>query len=467
MIPYYHWRDQLFITGYPPLGTLLYLIIFSLFGTENIFLPSIIVQFAFYILSGVFLYRTINLFYEKEAALLGASIYLFSPLVFSYATVGHLANGTVFFIIVVSYFFLKFIRDGNNKDLILTAYFISVGSLYKRPIILLFLICSAYLIVNKIKQKDLHLKFHLKILSLSLISFLPWYFIGTRSGGRFILSQLSTVDSLFSAFLMIQSQLSWPVFLLFMLSIIFALYKRDHLSVFFGIVFIVYYVLFTTVQQQTVHRYSMAFYPTISVFLAQFIYSILQKVRWRYAFKVAFSVLIIYLAILCIIPRSSTKLITFKYTDFENQQFPVEKSMEWILNETGDDERVLIFGFSRKYEFYARQKGIDREKIYPAKMNLSPSDDYKAFSQNLKELCKKQKISYIMFRAYNDRISNPFYNNMFRENGFIKKTIINTKKGERKIKKFLKENKYDAFKKFNMDDNYIYIYKLRNDFIEK
>lgn len=72
-----------------------------------------------------------------------------------------------------------------------------------------------------------------------------------------------------------------------------------------------------------------------------------------------------------------------------------------------------------------------------------------------------------MFRAYNDRISNPFYNNMFRENGFIKKTIINTKKGERKIKKFLKENKYDAFKKFNMDDNYIYIYKLRNDFIEK
>ena len=451
----------------PPLGTLLYLIIFSLFGTENIFLPSIIVQFAFYILSGVFLYRTINLFYEKEAALLGASIYLFSPLVFSYATVGHLANGTVFFIIVVSYFFLKFIRDGNNKDLILTAYFISVGSLYKRPIILLFLICSAYLIVNKIKQKDLHLKFHLKILSLSLISFLPWYFIGTRSGGGFILSQLSTFDSLFSAFLMIPSQLSWPVFLLFMLSIIFALYKRDHLSVFFGIVFIVYYVLFTTVQQQTVHRYSMAFYPTISVFLAQFIYSILQKVRWRYAFKVAFSVLIIYLAILCIIPRSSTKLITFKYTDFENQQFPVEKSMEWILNETGDDERVLIFGFSRKYEFYARQKGIDREKIYPAKMNLSPSDDYKAFSQNLKELCKKQKISYIMFRAYNDRISNPFYNNMFRENGFIKKTIINTKKGERKIKKFLKENKYDAFKKFNMDDNYIYIYKLRNDFIEK
>ncbi|RJO61048.1 hypothetical protein C4544_03870, partial [candidate division WS5 bacterium] len=48
-LPYYHWRDHLYITGYPPLGTLLYLIVYLTFGTGNVSIAPVLVQFSFYI----------------------------------------------------------------------------------------------------------------------------------------------------------------------------------------------------------------------------------------------------------------------------------------------------------------------------------------------------------------------------------------------------------------------------------
>lgn len=460
LIPDYSIWDHLFITGEPPLGTVLHLIIYLLFGAGNIYLAPVIVQFSFYILSGVFLYKTISLFCEKQTALLGASIYLFSPIIFTYATLGHLQSGVVFFIIITSYFFLKFIRDGHNNDLLLTAFFISVGSLYKREIILMLILCSAYLIVNKINQKDFTLKkqtTQIKILSLSLLSFLPWYFIGTRGADKIVLSHISTRDNLFSALLLIPTQLSWPIFSLFLLSIIFILFnKREKLPLFFLCVFGAYYVLYSALEQQTVHRYSMAFYPTIAVFLSQFIYSISQKVRWKHAFKIIFSVLIIYLAILCIVPRSSTKLITFKYTDFENQGFPHNMAEEWILNEASSDERAL-FLIRRSDEFNQRQKQISRERFYflslGSLLDLWSDDNLMTFRKMLREQCKELKISYIVFPVTEAEIMHPY----------------SSPKAKR-IMKFLKEDKYGDFimtKKFNFDDNYIYIYKLKGGLIEK
>ncbi len=465
LLPYYSWQDQVRLSAYPPILNILNLIVYFSVGTTTTgFLSPVIIQFAFYIISSVFLYKTINLYVEKETALLGASIYLFSPLVFSYASTIHLASGTVCFIVMVSYFFLKFLRDGENKDLILTAYFISIGSLYKRVIILMFLVCSAYLIINKIKQRDTQLISHLKVLSLSLISFLPYWFT-SRIGGKFVLTNFTTPDSLLY-FLLIQSQISWPIFILFLLSIVFVLFnKRDHLSLLFGVIFISYYFLFTALQGIGNHRYAMTLYPTIAVFMAQFLYSILQKIRWKHAFKWVSSILIIYLAILCIIPPSRTKLITFKYTDVENMRLPANKALEWILNETGDDERVLALNVA-DYRFYARQIGMAPEKIYflGIDMLVPLSEEYAKY---WKEKCKEQKISYIMFVSRDQLTNNFINNNIFSEKSLIKFATTDFKRIEGKIKKFLKEYKHDEFIKFSNDNDivHIYIYKMSNNCI--
>jgi hypothetical protein len=460
LLPYYSGQDHyVYVAGYPPLGTFLYLVAHLLFGIKFPYVGPSLIQLSFYILSGVFLYRTINMFYEKETALLGASIFLFSPLVFAYAASAHLSSGVAFFIISVSYFFLKFIRDEKNEDLILTVFFISTGYLYKHDIFMMFFVCGAYLIFKKIKQKDFHLISSLKILSLTVLSFIPWYLTGAK-GDTTDFSHFTALESIFSYFSLILSQISLPIFILFLLSIIFVLFiEKNNLSLFFELIFISYYFLYTMVQQQSVHRYSMAFYPTISVFLALCIYGIFQKVRWKHAFKIVSSVMIIYLAVLCIIPRSSTKLITFKYTDFEMQSFPADEAIEWILNNTGSDEKVLKVFLGGDATPLRRVKAVPLDKFINLGLikniddinNMFASDDTDSFRQYLKELCKEQKVSYIVFPGGNSLTMYP-----------------NRKYREMEIRKFLEEDKYDDFitaAKFNIDDNYIYVYKVRDSFL--
>jgi hypothetical protein len=410
----------------------------------------------FYVLSGVFLYKTIELFYEKETALLGAAIYMFSPLIFTYGAFGQLSSGTVFFISLVSYFFLKFIRDGENKDLILTLYFISIGCLYKRVVIIMFFVCSAYLIGQKLKQKDLRLINSIKILSLSFLSFIPWYLVGTRGADNMVLSQVSAFESLYSAFSLLSSQLSLPVFLLLPASIIFIIiFKREKLYIFFGLVFIAYYIIFSGVQQQLTHRYSMALYPTISVFLAQFIYSTAHKILWKHAFKVVSSILIIYLAVLSVIPRSATNLVTFKYSDFEIQSFPFDDAVDWVLNET-DDEKILTV-IKQSNRLISTPKNIPVEKFYHLPLGhiftIWPNNDNDLFREKLKHIFRELEISYIMFPVSNAEIAHPHSNPKAKE-----------------TMSFLKENPYDDFimaARFNTGDNYIYIYKLRDGLVEK
>jgi phage shock protein PspC (stress-responsive transcriptional regulator) len=257
---------------------------------------------------------------------------------------------------------------------------------------------------------------------------------------------------------MILSQLSWPVFMLFLFSLVFILFKkREHLSLFFGFVFIAYFFLYTLVEQQVAHRYTMVFYPTIAIFLSQFICSIFQKFKRRHFFGLTSSVLIAYLALLCIVPRSSTELIIFKYTDWEIQQFPVEEAAEWILSKTSDDKIVLAIIRGLSDEFYFKHTEIPRKKFPLLSLGhlytLWPSDDYDSLREILKEQCKKLNVSYIMFPVTDALISHP----------------VNTLK-IKLIMDFLKEDEYSDFiiaAKFNIDDNYIYIYKLRDNFIDE
>ena len=85
-----------YLVRYPPVSKLIYFIVYSAFGIHYIF-PRIL-QLIFHILCSVYLYRTINLFYEKDTALLGASIYLFLPVAFAYARLGETASGLNLFI---------------------------------------------------------------------------------------------------------------------------------------------------------------------------------------------------------------------------------------------------------------------------------------------------------------------------------------------------------------------------------
>jgi 4-amino-4-deoxy-L-arabinose transferase-like glycosyltransferase len=145
--PYYSFNESIQLVRYPPVSRFLNLTIYFAFGVSHT--GPRILQFTFYLLSAVYLYRTILLFREKETALLGATIYLFSPILYSYAFTASLASGTVFFSILTSFYFLRFIKDEDDRDLILATFFIGTGFLYKRGLLIMFFVCFTYLLLNR------------------------------------------------------------------------------------------------------------------------------------------------------------------------------------------------------------------------------------------------------------------------------------------------------------------------------
>lgn len=423
----------------PPVAKLLYLISYLFLGISQI--GPRILQIIFYVLSAIYLYRTIYLFRDKETALLGASIYLFSPLIFSFANFAELACGTIFFIILNSFYFLRFTKNMDNRDLLLTSFFIGLGFLYKREIFLMFFVCVSYLIITRIKHKGLNFFNTLKILSISLIPIIPWLIIGklyTFRNYEIAWSHLFYFNTLISYFSMIPTQISWIIFYLFIVSVVWIFIDRQNtLSLFFGLIFSAYYLLYTADITQKIDRFSMAFYPTIAVFLSQFVADIAQRIRWQHVFKLFSLSLTFYLMLISTIwqmPSLKAEFVTYK--NIESRYFPVDEAMKWVKDNVKEGEKILILRVAPSV-FYRDKYGINRDRIVDFWYDLE------GFStpQKLKTFYKNNAISYIMF-SY-----GPAY--------------PTDKKTE--ILEYLRENPEREFievTRFNLDKNYIFVYKI-------
>ncbi len=165
---------DLSLVRYAPVSRFLYLFSFFIAGITHI-APRII-QLTFYLLTAIYLYRTILLFSDRKAALMTIPFYLFSPVIFHYAHLAQLTTGIVFFIVAIIFYFLRYLRYSDRRDLLLTTFFIGFGFLYKEDILLMLFICSSYIVLNKFK--DLRgLIGDLRILWISIVPVIPWMII--------------------------------------------------------------------------------------------------------------------------------------------------------------------------------------------------------------------------------------------------------------------------------------------------
>jgi hypothetical protein len=203
---------------------------------------------------------------------------------------------------------------------------------------------------------------------------------------------------------------------------------------FYGFLFVAFYLFYTAdytaIYKQ--HRFSVAFYPAITVFLSQLIYTIIKKIKWKHSFKTAYFVLSVYLIVLSINPYLGTHVFADKAL-----KFPSDKAMTWVKDNVKDGEKIMTLRIMPA-QFYRDKYGINRNKIIDFWYEL----DGISTPDELKEFYITNKISYIMFPY------SPKY----------------PLEGEREILKYLKENPSNEFveiAKFTIDENYIYIYKLR------
>jgi 4-amino-4-deoxy-L-arabinose transferase-like glycosyltransferase len=431
---------QIGLVRFPPIAKILYFASYLFAGITHI--GPRLIQSCFCVLGAVYLYRTIILYRSKETALLGASIWLFSPLVFYFSNLAELACGTIFFIIIISFYLLRFMRDHNDRDLLLLAFFIGVGFLYKRSVLLMLSICAGYFIIDKLIKKDLPLKKCLKILSLSLVPIIPWLVICKIYVYRNyepILSNFISIDTMTSYAAMIPSQISWPIVPILICSAIYVLSKkRDHLTLYFVFLFLVYYLFYTADKWQNVSRFTIVFYPSMAILLSQFIIFLVDKFKWKHSYKCGYLCFIGYLICICTIlrvPPLEAKYTAYK--DIQSRYFPANQAMKWIKENVIIGERILIIRMSSA-SFYRDKYGIERNKIVELGEDLSEIST----PAMLKEFCRSKEISYILFlKGLEDRKRDQ------------QEMILN----------YLKENRNNDFtlhQEYNLDGNYIYIVSL-------
>jgi hypothetical protein len=424
---------------YPPVSKFLYFMTYSAFGIDRVF-PRI-VQLIFYLLCAVYLYRTINLFHEKETALLGASIYLFLPVSFAYAHLGELIHGTVFFVIAASFYFIRFLKDSDNRDLVITAYLIGIGFLYKKPALLVVIVCFIFLVVHKIKTRELNSSIYLKVLTLSLVPVIPWSIISKYFSWRnysFYLSNfISPEGKLFQYILLVQSNISEILFILFVLSALYiCFFRRNTLTVFFGSVFIVYYFFMVSDMAALSPRFSITFYPTIAVFLSVSCAHIFEKIKWRHALRLCSVVLISYLIVICSVPSLNKKYLHIM--DRKLIYYPSEKAMKWVKENVKDGEKILIMRILSS-GFYSTKYDIDRDRIMELRYSIEEVDT----PEKLIEYYKKHGLAYIMFPSRPELLETA---------------------PEFWMLDYLKDNPDNEFAevmKFSLDDHIVYIYKMR------
>ena len=302
----------------------------------------------------------------------------------------------------------------------------------------MFIICFIFLIAHKIKKHNLHSLIHLKILSLSLVPIIPWMILSKYFSWRNYSLQLSNFTSLDSKivtyFSLLSSNLSVIIFILFVLSIFYVcLFKRNTLTLFFGFLFIVYYFFVVSDMGWLSPRFSMLFYPTITIFLSLFISRIIQIIKWKHAFKLCFTILTTYLIIISSVSPLNDRFLTIMNKKLE--YYPSEKAMEWVKDNVKEGEKILTIRIMSA-NFYRVKYAIDRNRIdnfwYELKELSTPA--------GLKAYCKKNNVSYVMFPY------SPAYPNS-RNSAILK---------------YLKDNRGGEFMKvaeFNIDDNSILIYK--------
>ncbi len=424
------------LVRYPPLAKIMYVISYLYTGI-NLVLPRTL-QIIFYLAGAIYLYRSINLFRKKETALIGASIYLFSPLVFYFANFAELASGVVFFIIIISFYFLRYLRDRDDRDILLTSFLIGIGFFYKRDILLMLFICLTYLIIKWLYHRDFHLKLIFNLSLLSIIPVIPWLIIGkffSERNYQIILSHLVSPEILFSYFLMIPTQLSWVMFFIFLASIVyFLLSKREPLKLHFALVFIFYYLFYVADVMERIHRFSLALYPAIAVFIALFISEIAERIKLKWPVFFIITAYLIAISTVWQAPPVEDDFVT--YRNIKSRYFPVDKAMRWVKDNVKDGEKILILRVAPSV-FYRDKYNIDRAKIIDFWYDLREFNT----PQKLRTFCEDNNITYIMF-SY-----GPAY------------PIDN----RTKILEYLKENPYMEFAEiavFSMDKNYIFVYKV-------
>ena len=390
-----------------------------------------------------FLYRLGTLYRSPRVALVSAFVFGLLPPVFYYTHTAYLEGGLLFFAIAASFYFLKHLKNGDRGDLLFGALLTSAGFLYKRPGLLAAFFFGVYLFLlvatgRRGMARSLMLDY-VKVGWLILVGVLPWLLlVGVFAGpGRFMRSsyELSLSNwfspNLASQFLQqMPLQLSWPIAVVTLLSLIFAvLRRRDSLFAYTLVWFAVSYAFFTSdgcTACVGYDRFALIWLPAVAIWIGDSADGLAELIPLHWSSVGVSAILIVYVGLASTVLRISPLGPKYaSYIDAAGVVPPVENASEyWRQNVNSYDIGTAHLPVGQVFEHFKSAPGtagkimtwdIQQMEFYAFKHELDLQTyvcrnrcmfDTKA---QLIDFSRKNEVTHILVAAGRDYIGTSLW----------------------------------------------------------
>jgi len=269
---------------FPPLERIVLVIPYSLFGVHEYVarLPSLI----FSLLTAVFMFKLVGLYRDRWTATLAGVLFIFIPVYFYLGSLVYPEAGGILFILMASFYFLRHARTLSYGDLLFSVFFLSLGVLYKRMVLVMWGIFGIYWLVSKMRgERWLSPSTYLKFVWIGLVSIIPhWIMVRSFTDVHYFfdLSNWTTLRTATQNLAIMPGQTTIPLFFLFAGGVILALLKRrDNLALYSLILFATYYVFWTSYFYIGDPRYMMSVFPSVVILGASFLGELRKNLRWK------------------------------------------------------------------------------------------------------------------------------------------------------------------------------------------
>lgn len=270
--------SQAFFGG---VNALPYIISDGLQGLRNHFiLDNLAVRFPsliFTLLTFIVVFKLAREYYDWRTSFFSATIIMLLPSHFMFTSSAHLASGVIFFTVFAAYFLIRFLKTEDIGYIILCALTVSVGALYKRPLIFFAVIIPIYLLFfTKIRNK-IHV-----ILTYSVIvaiATLPLYIMIQLFANYRSIGFVPNVTNLSLYLMALSLQMTLPLAYLSIIAI-FVVGSKNQLSRFLVFWFVSWLLIFS-LDTSVADRLTMPFIIPLSILSADLILSKLHLISRR------------------------------------------------------------------------------------------------------------------------------------------------------------------------------------------
>ncbi|MDO8628227.1 MAG: glycosyltransferase family 39 protein [Nanoarchaeota archaeon] len=387
------------LTYYGPISSLFYGLEFTLGGYSEFWMR--IIQPLFMLGAALYLYQLLALRLEKKAAFIGGILYLFSPIIMYFAALSYLEAGQLFFITAASYYFIRSRINNHPTDIITSFLFITIGYMYKQPVLFLLPIFAAYLLIEALQKKVYNPLIiiknyagYLKGLGLALVGIGPLLIINLlfdirHSGDLGVFSQWLSPHAWTIYFSLLPRQTNILIFIFFMVGLLLTIYTlrkktpEQPVLLYLTLWFIIWYLIHMSYIILTYYpvRITVPFIPAvigISILPLHYLYQHHKKIA--------------HLLAIIIITFTIISTTTLAYHNYHQRYVPIDNMFQYIKEHIPANETILATTAPHPYDFYINKHHITNKFVYDS---WQPYDEQTP--ENLYEYLKENNIHYTLF----------------------------------------------------------------------